>query len=73
MIEKELDAISNLSNNVSLVRILKDEEDLNITNISVAIAAAITSYGRIIMNYYRHIEGNECLYTDTDSVVLRKA
>lgn len=43
------------------------------SNISVAISAAITAYGRIHMNKFRHIPNNKCYYTDTDSVFLDKA
>lgn len=39
---------------------------------NVAIASAVTAYSRIIIDYYKRIEGNECYYTDTDSVFLQK-
>jgi hypothetical protein len=48
--------------------------DQNYSNVdsSPAIAAAVTSYGRIIMNPLKFIEGNEFFYGDTDSAVLAK-
>lgn len=41
-------------------------------NVSIAIAAAITSYGRIFMNKLKHLPDNPPLYTDTDSLCLEK-
>jgi hypothetical protein len=38
----------------------------NITN--VAIASAITAYARIHIDNFKRIPGNECFYSDTDSV-----
>lgn len=38
----------------------------------VHIAAAISSYARIIINEYKNIPGNPCIISDTDSVVLTK-
>lgn len=40
---------------------------------SVPIAAAITAYARIELSEYLNISGNECIYSDTDSVVLKNA
>jgi len=37
---------------------------------AVHIAAAITSYARIIINEYKNIPSNPCVMSDTDSVVL---
>ena len=37
---------------------------------AVHIAAAITSYARIIINEYKNIPGNPCIMSDTDSAVL---
>jgi DNA polymerase type B, organellar and viral len=37
---------------------------------AVHIAAAISSYARIIINDYKNIPGNPCIMSDTDSVVL---
>ena len=42
------------------------------TNTNVAIAAAVTAYGRIIIHTYKIIPGNEVYYSDTDSVFLSK-
>ena len=39
---------------------------------AVHIAAAITSYARILNNEYKNILGNLCIMSDTDSVVLTK-
>jgi len=39
---------------------------------AVHIAAAISSYARIIINEYKNIPGNTCIMSDTDSVVLTK-
>jgi hypothetical protein len=39
---------------------------------AVHIAAAISSYARIIINDYKNIPGNLCVMSDTDSVVLTK-
>jgi hypothetical protein len=39
---------------------------------AVHIAAAISSYARIIINEYKNIPGNPCIMSDTDSVVLTK-
>ena len=37
---------------------------------AVHIAAAISSYARIIINEYKNIPGNPCVMSDTDSAVL---
>jgi hypothetical protein len=39
---------------------------------NVAIAAAVTAYGRIIMNKYKTLEGYITYYTDTDSIFINK-
>jgi hypothetical protein len=39
---------------------------------SVAAAAATAAYSRILLNQYTNLPGNLAIYTDTDSVVLRK-
>jgi hypothetical protein len=41
-------------------------------NISIAIAAAVSSYSRIIMNSFKHLPGNRPLYSDTDSISLEQ-
>jgi hypothetical protein len=38
---------------------------------NVAIAAAITAYSIIIIAPYKRIGGNECFYSDTDSVFIQ--
>ena len=60
-------------------KILSKAELLNIginkkknTPSAVHIAAAISSYARIIINKYKNIPGNPCIMSDTDSVVLTK-
>jgi len=39
---------------------------------AVHIAAAISSYARILINDYKNIPGNPCIMSDTDSAVLPK-
>jgi hypothetical protein len=39
---------------------------------AVQIAAAISSYARMLINEYKNIPGNPCLMSDTDSAVLPK-
>jgi hypothetical protein len=39
---------------------------------AVHIAAAISSYARLLINEYKNIPGNPCIMSDTDSVVLPK-
>ena len=39
---------------------------------AVHIAAAISSYARMIINDYKNIPGNPCIMSDTDSAVLPK-
>lgn len=41
-------------------------------NVSVGLSAAIAAYSRITINRFKHIKGNPCFYTDTDSVVLQR-
>jgi len=40
-------------------------------NSAPGIAAAITAYSRMYMNKLKNIPGNECFYSDTDSVILQ--
>lgn len=42
------------------------------TSSAVHIAAAISSYARLLINEYKNIPGNLCIMSDTDSVVLTK-
>jgi len=39
---------------------------------AIHIAAAISSYARIIINDYKNIPGNPCIMSDTDSAILPK-
>ena len=63
-----------VNDNIPDINILnkKVEGDNLSINISVPLAAAITSYSRMIMNDYKNIPGNDVFYSDTDSVVLQK-
>jgi DNA polymerase elongation subunit (family B) len=51
-------------------KLYKDHSGFN--NISIAISCAVAAYGRIIMNKFKTIQNNPCIYTDTDSIVLQK-
>jgi hypothetical protein len=45
----------------------------NLTSPSaIHIAAAISSYARILINEYKNIPGNPCIMSDTDSAILPK-
>lgn len=39
---------------------------------SIPIAAAVTAYARIALSPFLNMADNECVYTDTDSVVMTK-
>ena len=39
---------------------------------SIQIACAISGYARVSMYKYKNMKDNQCIYTDTDSVVLEK-
>jgi hypothetical protein len=39
---------------------------------AVQIAAFISAYAKISINEFKIVERNNCIYTDTDSVVLEK-
>jgi len=39
---------------------------------AVQIAAFVSSYAKISINEFKNIKGNNCIYSDTDSVVLEK-
>lgn len=39
---------------------------------SIPIASAVTAYARIALSPFLNMEDNECVYTDTDSVVMTK-
>ena len=58
----------NKSNKTKL-KDLKINKSKTITS-AVHIAAAISSYARILINDYKNIPGNPCIMSDTDSAVL---
>lgn len=48
-------------------------EQKNISQVSsIPIASAVTAYARIHMNKFKNLSGNNCYYTDTDSVIMEK-
>jgi hypothetical protein len=49
---------------------IKKQQERAVFN--VAIAAAVTAYSRILIDPFKRIPGNPCLYSDTDSVFLVK-
>lgn len=68
----------------SLLKIIDDEDKSKLSDYgintkkrgvpsSVPLAAAISSYARITLSKYLNIPNNDCIYTDTDSVVLAKS
>jgi DNA polymerase type B, organellar and viral len=64
-----------------LRNLFKDRENINGLNESlykergvpsaVQIASAIAGYTKLIMHKYKNIPDNPCIYTDTDSIVLK--
>lgn len=63
----------SLGENIELIRYTESEsDDERELNISVGLSAAIAAYSRITINRYKYIKGNECFYSDTDSVVLQQ-
>jgi hypothetical protein len=52
--------------------LIKSRKDLYPANTSVAIAAAIASYGRIVISNYLSTYEKDLYYSDTDSLVLSK-
>jgi len=62
---------NKISNNYSKEGLRKSgfNKSRNIPS-AVHIAAAISSYARILINEYKNIPGNPCIMSDTDSVVL---
>jgi hypothetical protein len=60
---------------VSVKRNLDDDKDKYSSSIdtetAVQIASAVTSLSRIFMYDFKNIPGNECYYTDTDSIFLK--
>ena len=70
--------IEHLGNNMYIVTGLiksKDNKELYKNTIdtetAVQIASCITSYSRIFMYEFKKINGNECYYTDTDSIFVK--
>lgn len=53
------------------VKKLKLNKSRNISS-AVHIAAAISSYARLLINEFKNIPNNSCVMSDTDSVVLTK-
>ena len=64
-------SVKNQMINYSKTDLIKSglNKKINIPS-AVHIAAAISSYARIIINEYKNIPGNPCIMSDTDSAVL---
>jgi hypothetical protein len=66
----------NKNNNSKLIDnpTLEDYVSSDSQNIksNVAIAAAVTAYGRILMNKFKTLPGYIIFYTDTDSIFVNK-
>lgn len=75
---KEFDVLNVIPLNngnelISYVDKSLDKNDIDpILNISVPIAAAITSYSRVFMYDFKNLKNNTVYYTDTDSIALDK-
>lgn len=54
----------------ALYRIERAQEERLERFANIAIASAVTAYSRIEIDKYKRIDGNQCYYTDTDSVFL---
>ena len=56
------------------LNLIKDDGLVNVKGVpsAIQIAAAISGYARISINKYKNIPGNNCFYSDTDSVILQK-
>ena len=50
----------------------KTDHIINGANVSIAIASAVVSYGRIKINQLKHLKGVKIYYSDTDSVYVDK-
>lgn len=73
--EYEVTDVMDFRNGLELLEFYpKDNKDNNSggCNVSVALSAAVTAYSRVLMCQFKHIKGNECLYTDTDCAHLLK-
>lgn len=67
--------IGNGMYTLSVLKKINDSADLYKNSIdtetAVQIASAVTSYSRIYMYNFKNIPGNECYYTDTDSIFVK--
>ena len=51
---------------------IRSSNKFNILSTSIALSAAITAYSRIFMYKFKTLKDNQCYYSDTDSIVLKK-
>ena len=58
------------ANDFGFIQLIVEDKKIKADNISVAIAAAITSYSRITIDGYKRFPNNTLAYSDTDSVYL---
>jgi len=56
----------------SLTDLFEEDKDIQVIKSNVAIAAAVTSYARIVMQKYKLNAGDALCYTDTDSIFTTK-
>lgn len=70
--------VQYLGNNLYTVSVQKksdNDKDLYKNSIdtetAVQIASAVTAYARLYMYKFKNIKGNECYYTDTDSIFVQ--
>lgn len=60
---------------VSVIKKSNNDKDLYKNSIdtetAVQIASAVTAYSRMYMYNFKNIKGNECYYTDTDSIFVK--
>lgn len=71
-----IEFLASINEDLDLYTINRDDKDSATETFrksfsNVAIAAAITAYARMEMYKYKTIPGNECFYSDTDSVFLQ--
>ena len=62
-------SISGIKRSITKKDLYKNSID---TETAIQIASAITAYSRIFMYDFKNIKGNECYYTDTDSIFVKK-
>ena len=74
-----INEVTDFNNNKVLVSYIDDNKIENIisdnyseSNINVAIAAAVTAYGRIHMSQFKNSQEFELYYSDTDSIDISK-